>query len=148
MISSCGGNGKRACRETLEKARDIEQTLQRMWEPFGRIGLPTEASLTKAYDRRIGQLESLLVRVPLTLNHVHRAMERVIAHLPPSGPNNEQFRDTLIWEAVLTLASTFEVHFITADKGFSPIEAPTRDSHQTCWRTPNRPAVTYVTTLP
>ncbi len=110
---------ERVSRATLQKARDIEQTLRGMSESVPLIRLPTEESLTKAYDTRIVELGKLLVRVPLTPEHVRGALQRVIAHLPPSGPNNEQFRDTTIWEAALQLAATFDVHFITGDKGFA-----------------------------
>jgi hypothetical protein len=106
------------CRETLEAAAKLGETLRGMSDAPLVMSLPKEDALLQAYQKRVEELKKVLQPVPLTLAHVHGALARILAHLPPSGPNNEQFRDTAIWEAVLELAKTFNVHFITADKGF------------------------------
>jgi hypothetical protein len=38
--------------------------------------------------------------------------------LPPSGQNNEQFRDCCIWDAAMSLATEQTVHLITKDSAF------------------------------
>jgi hypothetical protein len=59
-----------------------------------------------------------MIRVPMTIGHAQRALDRIIAHVPPCGRNNEQFRDAAIWEVVVELASGYDVHFITSDAAF------------------------------
>src|SRR5207249_2739195 len=61
---------------------------------------------------------SLIERVPITLEHVHSALDRVNSETPPNGPKNQQFKDSLIWEAALDLATRGTVRLITADGGF------------------------------
>lgn len=77
----------------------------------------TESVRARSADRML-QLEPFLHRVPLSLVHAQRALERVNAELPPNGPGNQQFKDSLIWEAVLELSSEYAVTFLTGDKGF------------------------------
>lgn len=45
-------------------------------------------------------------------------LRRLIDETPPNGPRNQQFKDSLIWEAVRELAEAAPVHLVTADKGF------------------------------
>src|SRR5262245_61073369 len=46
------------------------------------------------------------------------ALMRVIEKRPPSGRNNEQFRDCCIWEHCVRAAKQHTVHLITADGHF------------------------------
>jgi hypothetical protein len=43
---------------------------------------------------------------------------RVIEGRPPSGSNNEQFRDCCIWENCLRLCEHYDVHLVTNDGDF------------------------------
>jgi hypothetical protein len=46
--------------------------------------------------------------------------------LPPNGDKNQQFKDSAIWQAVLSLSDRFMVALITADKGFFESRDPAR----------------------
>lgn len=67
---------------------------------------------------RLEQLDPFLVRDQMSLAQARGALSRVIAEQPPNGPNNQQFKDSLVWEALIAWSDTFEVTFITGDKGF------------------------------
>jgi len=69
-------------------------------------------------EGRWKQLEGALTRIPFTFEQAKAALDRVMKKLPPSGPNNEQFRDCCIWETALSLASERTVHLITKDSAF------------------------------
>lgn len=79
---------------------------------------PDESKFTEAVKNRLDEIKHIVNRVPLTLDHARLAMEMVIAGLPPSSNNNEEFRDSLVWQAVIELSKTQFVHFVTSDKGF------------------------------
>src|SRR5205814_1112798 len=42
----------------------------------------------------------------------------VNAKLPPNGPKNQQFKDSVIWQVVLALSADFTTHLVSMDWGF------------------------------
>jgi hypothetical protein len=64
------------------------------------------------------KLEPFIVRSELTLAQARGALARVIAEQPPNSPRNQQFKDSLIWEAIVHWSDSYNVTFITGDKGF------------------------------
>ncbi|MEO8327204.1 MAG: PIN domain-containing protein [Nitrospirota bacterium] len=80
--------------------------------------VPPSANIVAAIEARLNELESLFESVPLTLEHARSALRRVNEGSPPNGPKNQQFKDSLIWEAALNLAERFHVHLVTMDTGF------------------------------
>lgn len=105
--------GLEAVGELQKPSRIIEALTGRAFGP-----LPTEADLRTAVDARITELSPILVRVPFTLEHARAALDMVVAKLPPNGSQNQQFKDSAIWQAVLDLSSRYNVHFITNDRAF------------------------------
>lgn len=80
--------------------------------------VPTREQLRSAIEARVAELDTLIVRVPMTLKHAKSALARVNSELPPNGPNRQQFKDSLIWEALLVLGRNYAVHFVTEDGDF------------------------------
>jgi hypothetical protein len=68
-----------------------------------RYTAPSKLAIQEGIERRWTQLTGLLKRVPFTHDQAKAGLSRVIKKLPPSGPNNEQFRDCCIWEAARTV---------------------------------------------
>lgn len=85
---------------------------------YWRFKVPSEQELRKGIDVRLAELESLFERVEITLEQTRSALDRVYEGSPPNGPKNQQFKDSMIWEAILDLGQRFEVHLITEDSGF------------------------------
>jgi hypothetical protein len=56
--------------------------------------------------------------VPFTIEHAKAALSMVNAKSPPNGENNQQFKDSAIWQAVLTLSRDFTAHLVTNDRAF------------------------------
>lgn len=50
----------------------------------------------------------------------------VNAKMPPNGDNNQQFKDSAIWQAVLSLSNRFSVVLLTKDKGFFQSRDPAK----------------------
>jgi len=99
--------------KTLEKSSRIIETLTGL--SFST--LPAEIALENIVEARIAELEPILVRVPFTLEHAKAALDMVNAKLPPNSKSQE-FKDSAIWQAVLTLSRKYTTHLITNDRAF------------------------------
>lgn len=81
--------------------------------------LPDENEIQDAIKSRMKEIEPLIKRVPFTFEHAKSALQRVDEGTPPNGEKNQQFKDSAICEAILSLLKeNYEVHFVTQDKGF------------------------------
>jgi hypothetical protein len=82
------------------------------------VTAPSALAIEEGIEDRWKQLSGLLIPVPFTLDQAKSALQRIIRKAPPSGKNNEQFRDCCIWEAVLSAATDRVVHLVSADNAF------------------------------
>jgi hypothetical protein len=78
----------------------------------------TEVGIEVAIHQRLSAITEQIIYPEMTICQVRRALDRVNAESPPNGPKNQQMKDSLLWEACVTLADEFIVHFITGDKAF------------------------------
>lgn len=106
--------GLKAAEQLAKWSRIINTLTDSSFPP----SLPTQIELEKIVDARIAELAPILVRVPFTLGHAKAALVMVNAKLPPNGSQNQQFKDSVIWQAVLTLSQEYTVHLITNDRAF------------------------------
>lgn len=79
--------------------------------------VPDEAEIKSAVQARITELDSLFHRVDFTWEHAQSALKRINEKSPPNN-NNQQFKESVIWEAILELLSSHVVHFVTKDDAF------------------------------
>ncbi len=79
---------------------------------------PDDATLRSYVDARLKELAPLLYREAFTLEHAKAALEMVNAQVAPNGRKNQQFKDSAIWRASLSIASQFTTHLVTGDKAF------------------------------
>ena len=107
-----------AATEAVDAIRRSFRTLQIVIGSHRPYEVPGDNAITSAIQARIAELEPLLLRVPLTLEQTERALVRVNEERPPNATGKQQFKDSLIWEAVLELAQQYDVHLITNDSGF------------------------------
>ncbi len=107
-------------------ARKIKNALEHVEKLSGKtVAMPVAMGLNH-YEglaiERLAQLEPVLLRLPTTDDQLHRAYERVLMCRPPNGPKNQQFKDSVIWEAVLDLAADYDVHLVSQDGAFHHTE--------------------------
>ena len=62
---------------------------------------PGEGRFETGARERLRELEHLLIRVPHDSRQLRSAFERVVAETPPNGPKNQQYKDSVIWEAAV-----------------------------------------------
>jgi len=80
--------------------------------------LPVEEDLAAAVAQRFDELSNYIERMPITLKDTRGALRRAIEHIPPNSRKHEQFRDSLVWEAVRQLSRHYRVIFVVGDKAF------------------------------
>jgi hypothetical protein len=102
----------RAARKVLDRTSLLGQIIGQ------QVEMPDEPKIRQAVRTRLSELEPLLIRVPFTFDHAQSALTRVIGGTPPNREGKEEFKDSLILEAVLELAADRPTDFITDDSGF------------------------------
>jgi hypothetical protein len=102
----------------IESFRKSSTFLRQLSGQNSLHALPTMQAIEEGLQRRWHELSGLIERRPLNLEVMKAALRRVIAKTPPSGPNNEQFRDCCLWEASIALAADRPVHLVSNDSAF------------------------------
>ncbi|HMO83565.1 MAG TPA: PIN domain-containing protein [Lacipirellulaceae bacterium] len=77
-----------------------------------------EHELHRLVERRIGSWGNVLLRTPTTGDQIRRAHNRVLGDCAPNSPGSQQYKDSLVWEAVVDLAQIAPVFFVSKDKAF------------------------------
>jgi hypothetical protein len=104
--------------ESAEKIEEGWRFLERIIKGRPDFTVPTPKEVGQALSDRLTELSPWIIRVPIRFEHTRGALDRIIAETPPNGPKNQQYKDSLIWEAVLELASKHCVGLVTKDGGF------------------------------
>jgi hypothetical protein len=104
--------------EHIETLRKSANFLRQISGQHGLHEIPTLEGIKDGLRLRWGELDGLLERHPFTLQLAKAALLRVIDKIPPSGQNNEQFRDCCLWEVAIGLAGDCPVHLVSKDSGF------------------------------
>ncbi len=65
----------------------------------------TEVSIEVAIRERLSAIAGQTIYPDMSIDEVRRALARVNAEAPPNGPKNQQMKDSLLWEACVTLAN-------------------------------------------
>jgi putative transposase len=106
--------GSKASQAVKSGMSDIQRLLGsvREWDA------PSDERFAAAIADRLEQLAGVLDRVPLRHENTLAALDRVVHGLRPTVGEKEEFRDQLVWQAVLEVARTgvaviFEVGIIT-----------------------------------
>ncbi|GAB2465219.1 hypothetical protein GCM10027187_36520 [Streptosporangium sandarakinum] len=110
-------SGLEAHERMVKSGRLLQRILNSSVDPIISSASPAP-KIRRAIDVRLAELEGMLIRVPLTLDHVRRALDRVDSATPPSGGRKQQYKDCLIWEAASELASEWIVYIVSQDGAF------------------------------
>jgi hypothetical protein len=109
-------------KEIIESAAEIEKNLVTVHALIGQsqeITFPASEEIGSIIDSRLSSLGTLLKEAAHKNEHLELALQRVLKHLPPAH-KKEEFRDCLLWEMVLDIATSThdEVVIITEDAAF------------------------------
>jgi hypothetical protein len=101
--------------------RDMENSYQQLLAYTGSLKemlLPSTGQVMKSIEDAFKDVGGECVFVPFSLESAKSSLEKCLRHEPPSGSNNEQFRDGVIWADCLNLAEHAPVIFVTQDLNF------------------------------
>ena len=104
--------------EAAKKLENLSRIVNVLTDSPFPATVPTEAEFEKKVEEKLAELASILVRVPFTFEHAKAALNMVIAKLPPNSRKNQQFEDSAIWQAVLTLSQDYTAHLVSNDRAF------------------------------
>jgi PIN domain len=104
--------------QAVEAIRKNTQLLRQLSGRKVSHYVPTQSAIQAGMMDRWNALSGVLRRTIFTHEQAKAGLARVVAKLPPSGENNEQFRDACIWAAALESAKESPVHLITNDRAF------------------------------
>jgi hypothetical protein len=82
------------------------------------VTAPSALAIEEGISERWKQLGGAIVNAPFTHEQAKSALQRVIRKMPPSGDNNEQFRDCCIWDTAISMATDRTVHLVSQDNAF------------------------------
>lgn len=104
-----------------EQITEITQTTSRLSAVMGskfNPSLPKPAQVNSRLNSRYFELRHLIRRLPFTLEHATNSLIRVQKGTPPNSAKNQQFKDSAIWEAILSVSDEYTPVLITEDKAF------------------------------
>ncbi len=104
-------------RKAVQQIHDALRVLQTITGSHPSVTLPGPERLAESVTGRLRELHTLLLRVPITVDHARRALARVNARQSPNR-KREQFKDSLIWEAARSVASASDLYLVTEDAAF------------------------------
>jgi hypothetical protein len=104
--------------EDAEQAKKYSRKISTLTGSPPLAFLPSQVELEQIVAKRLAELAPILERIQFTPAHAIAALDMVDAKVPPNSEKNQQFKDSVIWQAVLDLSRKYTVHFITNDKGF------------------------------
>jgi PIN domain len=106
--------GVKANAEVQRGTRWLEQLTG---QPLGRSAFD-EAAIRHGIEQRWQELAPVIERLPLSMDIVRAALDRVIKRIPPATERSEEFRDCCVWEHAVQMAGQCEVHLVTSDGDF------------------------------
>ncbi len=118
---------KHAVKEGAEAAARIRTDLAKIEKLVGyrdRYSPPDKDRFEEGAKERLRELDHLLKRVPHDFRQLRSALARVMNETPPNSSKNQQYKDSVIWEAVKDLSDTHAVSFVTHDTGFFEDKKP------------------------
>ncbi|MCW8876734.1 MAG: PIN domain-containing protein [Kangiellaceae bacterium] len=122
-------------QSALDKIKGAYKTIEMLIGERDDYRLPERDKFTTIFPKRLAELDIECLSLPTSLENYVGATERVMNELPPNGPKNQQYKDSLIWEAVLELGKIANVHLITRDKAFFKEKTPKKGIDESLLKT-------------
>lgn len=108
--------------EKISKAiKDVEKAHRELLAIFGEmqtISVPSLEQVKAKAQNIVAELDVPKRDLPITLETTRSSLEKVLRKQQPSGDNNQQFKDGVIWADCLMLAQEADVYLISDDKAF------------------------------
>lgn len=104
----------RTCRELINATTDAKRKIRELTGRHVGVDGPIEdVHIRSSVEDRFVELGNLLRRIETPSDAYHRAFDRVIDCKVPNSEKNQQAKDSLLWECILTLGRDAQVIFVT-----------------------------------
>lgn len=111
-------NLRNRLREYITAIGDNHRQLLTVFGKLKEVVLPDD----NAIENKVGELFSNtglnFIEIPFSLESARKSFIKTIDGVPPSGRNNQQFKDGVLWSDCVDLLKTDDVYLVTDDKGF------------------------------
>ena len=99
--------------KAIEQGLDYFSRLQnkKLHSPHGKPDVWIDG-----FQARMKEIDPVII--PVSDPHLWSAFRRVIAKTPPNTPDDQQLKDSLLWEAAIELAQTYCVIIVAFDNDF------------------------------
>lgn len=118
-------------RSALEHLDDATESIRQVHEMLGTKGgyfatEVSEESLRNAFRKRLHNLSPILQASATSDQERRAAFDRIVECRLPNSPKNQQAKDSLLWEHLLSMPTRSRVQVVTNDNAF--YEGGTRES--------------------
>jgi hypothetical protein len=99
----------------------IENNHRQLLTVFGKLKevvLPDDDALEKKVAELFSNLELDLIEIPFSMESARKSFIKTIDGDTPSGKNNQQFKDGVLWSDCVELLKKDALYLVTNDKGF------------------------------
>lgn len=107
------------CQKKYDAFKNSREWLSGHFSDVPDFELDVEAAAQEGLDYRLTSLNDVLVEEAVLSDDWLEAGAMVIQKLPPSTSTSQQFKDSLLWRALLRLGQGQTCVLVTADKGFT-----------------------------
>lgn len=108
-------------KKLIEYRTNIEKDYERLLAIFGKMNeivMPSNEEIKSKVEAIFDFHRDSIYRMPFTIEGARSSLDKIYKKEPPNCENNQQFKDGVIWANCLDLAASYEVLFVTEDKGF------------------------------
>jgi hypothetical protein len=105
-------------KEAVEAIHEHYRLIEQLMGTRDDFRVPSETEISQRVEDRLKELGHLIIRTQFTINHARAALKRVMEEMPPNGYQNQQFKDSSVWESILEIGMEGAVDFVTEDKAF------------------------------
>ena len=108
-------------KQLLDHLYQIRSSNRALLSALGKmkdVVLPSEQDLFDAANKFTERLGLPVEHVAFSLSVAEDALKKVLEGVPPNGPKNQQFKDSVIWAHCIELLADDDVSLVTEDRGF------------------------------
>lgn len=117
VVEELKHNALRKGQEALNKIHDNFRMIEQIIGERDDYKVPNDSEFEEAVTKRISELNELIMPIDIKNEHYKLALRKLIDREVPNR-KRDQYKDTLIWQALLDLDNQSVVKFVTNDKVF------------------------------
>lgn len=100
---------------------DITKNHRQLLAVFGQLKevvLPSQDQIVERAKSTFKDVKIEMVEIPFSLESARSSLEKIFAKSAPNGPNNQQFKDGVVWADCMGLLAQGDVSLVSEDKSF------------------------------